>query len=66
MQWWHLVGRANMVTAFDENNIRPQCPRCNMAMAGKFWLDEAKRLRASILKTYLKKIWSDKVKKVIG
>ena len=66
MQWWHLVGRANMVTAFDENNIHPQCPRCNMAMAGKFWLDEAKKIENQYIKNLSDKIWSDKVKKLLA
>lgn len=66
MQWWHLVGRANMVTAFDENNVQPQCPRCNMAMAGKFWLDEAKKIENQYIKNLSDKIWSDKVKKLLA
>ena len=45
-----------MVTAFDENNIHPQCPRCNMAMAGKFGLDEAKKIESQYIKNLSDKI----------
>lgn len=56
--WWHYIGRRNMITAFDPNNINLQCKFCNWQLkwnitqyriwlVAKIWLDKVKKLENS-------------------
>ena len=63
--WWHYISRSYNATAFDLNNIRPQCKWCNWFKNGnpveyrkwlvkKIWLKAVKELEAK--KYLLKKL----------
>jgi len=34
----HFISRRHLSTRWDENNCRPQCPRCNLFAQGEQWL----------------------------